>query len=86
MSKRVTISLSDELYRRVERARRSAQQDRSSFMQDALQRQLDSDLRAERLAAYVRSYTEQPESADDDLGFLDGAARNLFRALDEEER
>ena len=44
------------------------------------------DQRAERVAAYVRSYTDLPESADDDLGFLDAAARDLFRAFDEEER
>jgi metal-responsive CopG/Arc/MetJ family transcriptional regulator len=86
MSKRVTISLSDEMYKRIERARKAARTDRSSFVQEAVERRLAVDDHAARVAAYVRSYTEQPESADDGLDFVDAAARDLFRALDEEER
>jgi metal-responsive CopG/Arc/MetJ family transcriptional regulator len=87
MSKRVTISLSDDMYRRIERARKTAKRDRSSFVQEAVARQLAVDEHAERVAAYIRSYTEQPESADDDgTDFVDAAAKALFRALDDEER
>ena len=84
MSKRVTISLSDEMYRRLERARKSARTDRSSFVQDALQRQLDSDRHAERVAEYVRGYTEMPET-EEELAFMVAAARETFRALDVDE-
>lgn len=87
MSKRVTISLSDEMYRRIERARKATKRDRSSFVQEAVEQRLAADDRAERVAAYVRSYTEQPESADDDgMDFVDVAASALFRALDDDER
>ncbi|HEY8732074.1 MAG TPA: ribbon-helix-helix protein, CopG family [Candidatus Limnocylindria bacterium] len=87
MSKRVTISLSDEMYKRIERARKAAKSDRSSFLQEAVQRRLAADEDAARVAAYIRSYTEQPESASDDgMDFVDAAARALFRRLDEEER
>jgi len=87
MSKRVTISLSDEMYKRIERARKVMKTDRSRFVQDAVERRLAADEHAARVAAYVRSYTEQPETAEDDgLDFVDAAARAMFRALDEEER
>ena len=87
MGKRVTISLSDEMYRRIERARKVAKTDRSSFVQEAIGRRLSADEHAERVAAYIKSYTEQPESADDDgMDFVAAAARELFRALDEEDR
>jgi metal-responsive CopG/Arc/MetJ family transcriptional regulator len=87
MSKRVTISLSDDMYKRIERARKVTKSDRSSFVQEAVERRLAAEEHAARVAAYVRSYTEQPESADDDgLDFVDAAARALFHALDEEER
>jgi metal-responsive CopG/Arc/MetJ family transcriptional regulator len=87
VSKRVTISLSDEMYRRIERARKAAKRDRSSFVQEAVEQRLAAAERAERVAAYIRSYDEQPESNDDDgMDFVDAAARALFRALDEDER
>lgn len=87
VSKRVTISLSDEMYRRIERARKAAKRDRSSFVQEAVEQRLAAEERAERDAAYIRSYTEDPESDDEDgMAFVDAAAREAFRALDEEER
>jgi len=87
MSKRVTISLSDEMYRRIERARKAAKRDRSSFVQEAVEQRLAIAERAERDAAYIRSYAEHPESDDGDgMDFVEAAAREAFRALDEEER
>ena len=84
MSKRVTISLSDEMYRRIERARKAAKRDRSSFVQEAVERRLVADERAEREAAYIRGYTEIPET-DEEFEFADAAARESFRRLDAEE-
>lgn len=87
VSKRVTISLSEDMYKRIERARKATKTDRSSFVQEAVGRRLAADEHAERVAAYIKSYTEQPESADDDgMDFVAAAARELFRELDEEER
>jgi len=84
VSKRVTISLSDEMYRRIERARKAAKRDRSSFVQEAVERRLAADENAERVAAYVRGYTEVPETVEE-YAFTDAAAREVFRLLDGDE-
>jgi metal-responsive CopG/Arc/MetJ family transcriptional regulator len=84
MSKRVTISLSDEMYKRIERARKAAKSGRSSFVQEAVERRLAADEHADRVAAYVRGYTEVPET-EDEFAFNDAAAREMFRALDADE-
>ena len=84
MSKRVTISLSDEMYRRIERARKATKTDRSSFVQEAVERRLAVDEHAARVAEYIRGYTEVPET-DEEYAFSDAAAWATFRALDAEE-
>ena len=84
MSKRVTISLSDEMYRRIERARKAAKRDRSSFVQEAVEQRLATEDRTERDAAYIRGYTEVPET-DEEYAFSDAAAREMFRLLDVDE-
>ncbi|HEY8860662.1 MAG TPA: ribbon-helix-helix protein, CopG family [Candidatus Limnocylindria bacterium] len=84
MSKRVTISLSDEMYRRIERARKAAKRDRSSFVQEAVEQRLATEDRVERDAAYIRGYTEVPET-DEEYAFSDAAAREMFRLLDADE-
>jgi len=84
MSKRVTISLSDEMYRRIERARKATKADRSSFVQEAVARRLAADEHAAKVAAYIRGYTEVPET-EEEYAFSDAAARETFRALDAEE-
>ena len=80
----MTISLSDEMYKRIERARKAAKTDRSSFVQEAVARQLVLDEHAAKLAAYIKSYTEEPET-EEEFAFSDVAARETFRALDAEE-
>jgi len=84
VSKRVTISLSDEMYRRIERARKAAKRDRSSFVQEAVEQRFATEDRAERDAAYIRGYTEVPET-DEEYAFSDAAAREMFRLLDVDE-
>ena len=80
----MTISLSDDMYKRIERARKATKTDRSSFVQEAVGRRLAADEHAERVAAYIKSYTEVPET-DEEYAFSDAAARETFRALDAEE-
>lgn len=80
----MTISLSDEMYKRIERARRATKTDRSSFVQEAVERRLVLDEHAAKVAAYIKSYTEEPET-DEEFAFSDAAARETFRALDAEE-
>jgi metal-responsive CopG/Arc/MetJ family transcriptional regulator len=84
MSKRVTISLSDEMYKRIERARKAAKRDRSSFVQEAVEERLATAERAERDAAYIRGYTDVPET-NEEYAFSDAAAREMFRFLDADE-
>lgn len=84
VSKRVTISLSDDMYRRIERARKAAKRDRSSFVQEAVEQRLAAEERAERDAAYIRGYLEVPET-EEEYAFSDAAARESFRRLDADE-
>lgn len=84
VSKRVTISLSDEMYKRIERARKGTKSDRSSFVQEAVERRLAADEHAERVAAYIRGYTEVPET-DEEYAFSDATARDTFRTLEADE-
>lgn len=80
----MTISLSDDMYRRIERARKAVKIDRSTFVQGAVERRLAADEHAARVAEYIRGYTEVPET-DEEYEFSDAAAREMFRLLDADE-
>lgn len=53
-------------------------------MQEAVGRRLAADEHTDRVAAYIKSDTEVPET-DEEHAFSDAAARETFRALDAEE-
>lgn len=77
MTKRVAISLPDDLFDDMERARSREGLDRSSWLQALIRERFKGRTRAEKIARYVEGYRRFPETADD-LAWADAAARELF--------
>lgn len=71
---KVAISLPPDLYAAMERARLAAHLDRSRWVQEAVRRYLTDREREEKIAAYIRGYTEVPET-EDELEFARDALR-----------
>lgn len=65
MTKRAAISLPDELYRRIERARKRAGKDRSSWLQEAASEYLSKRTQAQEIEAYFSGYEHAPLTADE---------------------
>lgn len=61
MVRRIAIRMLQPLYEEMERARRAAGQDRSSWVQQAIADRMERERKAADIAAYVRGYTEQPD-------------------------
>lgn len=76
MTKRAAISLPDELFQRVERQRKRAGKDRSSFIQEALGDYLARTDEDAKVKAYFDGYARVP---DDDADFRGVAAYSLTR-------
>ncbi len=76
MTKRTAISLPDELFKKVECARRHAGQDRSSWIQEALGDYLARTDETAKVAAYFDGYARIPDADDD---FEATAAYNIER-------
>ena len=62
---KVAISLPPDLYAAMERARLTARLDRSRWVQEAVRRYLTDREREEKIAAYIRGYTEVPETEEE---------------------
>jgi metal-responsive CopG/Arc/MetJ family transcriptional regulator len=60
-SKKVTISLPDDLFAEMERMRRTDKLDRSSWLQQAVSNTLDQRRRVAAIEAYIESYRNEPE-------------------------
>lgn len=60
MTKRTAISLPDELYRRIEQARRRAGKDRSTWLQEAASDYLRKRTKAEEIESYFSGYERAP--------------------------
>jgi len=71
-AKKIATSLPEEQYEALERARRKLKLRRSTAIQQAIARWLDSVAGDARVEAYVRGYTAQPDDAHE--------ARALTRA------
>ena len=61
----MTISLPEELFLRMETARRADHVDRSIWVQRAVAGSLDERRRTEADRAYIESYRNDPEDASD---------------------
>ncbi len=71
MARKIGVSLPDELFRSLERARRRERKNRSSVIQEAVRRYLAEDKEAEEAAAYARAYAEEPEDPTEFEGLIE---------------
>lgn len=65
MTKRAAILLPDDLYRRIERARKRAGKDRSSWLQEAASEYLSKRTQTEEIEAYFSGYERAPLTPDE---------------------
>lgn len=69
MTRRAAISLPDDLFRDIERARRRAKKDRSAWLQDAASEYLRKRSREDEIEAYFAGYERRPLT-DDEVALL----------------
>lgn len=65
MTKRTAISLPDELYGRIERARKAAKKDRSTWLQEAASEYLRKRTKEDEIEAYFTGYERAPLTRDE---------------------
>ena len=65
MTKRTAISLPDDLYREIERARGRSKKDRSTWIQEAASEYLKKRTKAEEIEAWLSAYERVPLSEDE---------------------
>lgn len=82
MTKRTAISLSDDLYRRIERARKRAGLDRSAWLQEAAGEYLKKRTEHEEIEAYFSGYERAPLT-DDEISLLRWNEEHIGEALGE---
>ena len=82
MTKRAAISLPDDLYRRIERARKRVGKDRSSWLQDAASEYLSKRTQAEEIEAYFSGYERAPLNAEE-VGLLRWNEEHFGEVADE---
>lgn len=82
MTKRAAISLPDDLYRQIERARKRAGQDRSAWLQEAAADYLKKRTKAEEIESYFSGYERAPLT-DDELSLLRWNEEHAGEVLDE---
>lgn len=86
MTKRTAISLPDGLFRDLERARKRAKKDRSTWIQEAVTDYLKRRSKEEEIEAYFSGYERLPLT-EDELSLLRWNAEGLGdRLVDETER
>jgi len=67
MTKKTAISLPDELFRDIERARKRAKKDRSTWLQEAASDYLKRKTMQEKIDAYFAGYQRIPDGDDPDF-------------------
>jgi metal-responsive CopG/Arc/MetJ family transcriptional regulator len=65
VTKKTAISLPDDLYRDIERARKRAGKDRSLWLQEAASEYLKKRTKEEEIEAWLSAYERVPLSADE---------------------
>lgn len=81
MTKRAAISLPDDLYRQIERARKRAGKDRSTWLQEAATDYLKKRTKAEEIESYFRGYERAPLT-DDEVSLLAWNEAHFGEAFD----
>jgi metal-responsive CopG/Arc/MetJ family transcriptional regulator len=83
-SKKVTISLPEDLFKQLEKMRRAKKLDRSTWVQEAVSDAIKRERRAEMDRAYVESYRNDPEEVDEkEIAMLASLAAASWADLDE---
>ncbi len=82
MTRRTAISLPDDLYRQIERARKSAKKDRSTWLQEAASAYLRKRTREEEVEAYFSGYERSPLT-DDELSLLRWSEEHFGEVVEE---
>ncbi len=80
MTKKTAISLPDDLYREIERARKRANKDRSGFIQEALGEYLVRHDTAAKVRAYFDGYSKIPDDDEDFRAIAEYGIKRLRRA------
>ena len=65
MTKRTAISLPDDLFRQIERARARARKDRSTWIQEAASEYLKRRSKEEEIEAWLSAYERAPLTEDE---------------------
>lgn len=76
MTKRTAVSLPDALFREIERARKRAKLDRSTWIQEAASEYLKRRSKEEEIEAYFSGYERAPLT-EDELSLLQWNAEHL---------
>ena len=84
-AEKIAVSLDPDLLQRAERVRRRTGESRSALVSRALRLLTDEAERAQRVAEYVRSYREHPETAEEIESIRATAQRSLAAVPWEEE-
>lgn len=82
MVKKVAISMAEPIFRAMEQSRSRAGDDRSAWIQEAVAQRLKRERHEADVAAYVRSYSEQPET-DEEIAWVE-AAQKVGSTYDDE--
>ena len=65
MAKKLAISMPEAMFKEMERARKRHGKDRSAWLQEAIGERLRREQREADIAAYVRSYEQEPVTAEE---------------------
>lgn len=84
MTKKTAISLPDDLYRDIERARKRAGKDRSLWLQEAASEYLKKRTKEEEIEAWQSAYEKEPLTADEKAfnDWKDKHMKELFAGVD----
>ncbi len=85
MTKRIAISLPDELYRRIEKARKARKVPRSAFIQEAVGDYVTRTDEAELEKAYFDGYRRIPDTDEDFTAWEQAALEDLAKRGDQDE-
>lgn len=78
---KVAVSLPSELIAEIDRERRASHKTRSAYFRAVLERHLREASHAALTAAYVRGYTDRPETVEE-VAAADATAVDALRELD----
>src|SRR4051812_30371042 len=84
VTRKTAISLPDELYRDIERARKRSGKDRSTWIQEAASEYLRKRTKQEQIESWLTAYQRVPLSADEAalIAWKDAHLSELFAGVD----